>query len=73
MPNRSASSRLDQCVTPRFFGGVVSVAVITLARSTVRGRPGGRTPSRPASPLSAYRLRHRFTAGRVTLTRSAIS
>ena len=53
IPSRSASSRLDQCVTPRLFGGGVKVAVMILARSTLRGRPGGRTPSRPASPCSA--------------------
>ena len=53
IPSRSANSRLDQCVTPRLFGGGVNVAVITFARSTLRGRPGGRTPSRPASPCSA--------------------
>jgi len=51
--NRAASSRLDQCVTPRLFGGGVNVAVITAERSTLRGRPGGRTPSRPARPCSA--------------------
>ena len=41
IPNRSASSRDDQCVTPSFDGGGVKVAVITLDLSTLRGRPGG--------------------------------
>ncbi len=73
MPSRSASSRLDQCVTPRLFGGGVNVAVITFARST-RSRPPRRPdPVQAGQPSRAYRLRHRFTVGRVTPTRSAIS
>ena len=72
-PRRAASSRDDQCVTPRLAGGGVKVDVITAARSTVRGRPGRFWVSSPARPRSAYRDRHRFTVGRVTPTRSAIS
>ena len=34
-----ASRRLDQCVTPSFFGGGFSVADTILRWSTVRGRP----------------------------------
>src|SRR5215217_5569114 len=41
IPRRGASSRDDQCVTPRLFGGGVNVAAMTAARSTDRGRPGG--------------------------------
>src|SRR5215212_709045 len=72
-PNRGPSSRDDQWVTPRLFGGGVRVAAITAARSTRRGRPGGLSATRPAIPCSAYRDRHRFTVGRVTPTRSAIT
>ena len=51
----------------------VNLTLITFARSTLLRRPGGLTPSRPASPPAAYRLRHKLTVGRVTPTRSAIS
>ena len=51
-PSRGPSSRDDQWVTPRLCGGGVSVAAITAARSTRRGRPGGLSPTSPASPCS---------------------
>ena len=35
IPKWLPNSRLDQCVTPRLFGGGVSVAATTLARSTL--------------------------------------
>ncbi|GAA3512718.1 hypothetical protein GCM10022262_40870 [Georgenia daeguensis] len=72
-PNRAASSRLDQCVTPRLSGGGTNVAAITSARSTRRGRPVRDSSTNPLSPRSAYRSRHRFTVGRDTPTRSAIT
>ena len=34
IPSRGASSRDDQCVTPRLFGGGVNVAAMIAARST---------------------------------------
>ena len=70
-PPRPRSSPLKNLDPVWLF--TLNVAVITFARSTLLGRPGGLTPSRPASPLAAYRLRHRFTVGLVTPTRSAIS
>ena len=39
-PRCRASSRVDQCVTPYFFGGAFSVALTTARWSTRRGRPG---------------------------------
>src|SRR4051794_41959712 len=54
-PSRGASSRDDQCVTPRPFGGGVSVAATIAARSTWRGRPRPRRPAPPAPPASAQR------------------
>ena len=70
---RSASSRDDQCVTPSLSGGGVNVAAKILARSTVRGRPDRCSSSNPCHTPPAYRDRHRFTVGRATPTRSAIS
>ena len=71
--NRAASSRLDQCVTPRLFGGGVNVASTIRRGSTVRGRPGRSSSASPANPRSRYRFRHRSTVGRDTPTNSAIS
>ena len=71
--NSAASSRDDQCVTPSRAGGGVNVAVTIRRGSTVRGRPGRSSSASPSSPASAYRDRHRFTVGRDTPTRSAIS
>ena len=51
MPRCLPNSRVDQCVTPYFFGGGRSVAAMTLARSTRRGRPERGSSTRPARPL----------------------
>ena len=53
IPSRGASSRDDQCVTPRLLGGGVNVAEMIAARSTDRGRPGGRCPTNPPTPDAA--------------------
>ncbi len=47
---RSASSRVDQCVTPRFFGGGLNVAATIARWSSSRGRPGFDASARPAIP-----------------------
>jgi len=46
MPRCLPNSRVDQCVTPYFFGDRR-----TLARSTRRGRPERGSSTRPARPL----------------------
>ena len=50
IPSCRASSRVDQCVTPSFFGGGVSVAVTIAAWSIARGRPDRGSSSSPAIP-----------------------
>ncbi len=47
-----ASNRLDQCVTPNFFGGGANVAAITFARSITRGLPERGSSSKPAIPVA---------------------
>lgn len=69
----ASSSRVDQCVTPYFFGGGFNVAATTLRRSIVRGRPERSSSSRPAIPLDWYRCRHPMTVGRDTPTCAAIA
>jgi hypothetical protein len=66
IPRCRASNRVDQCVTPYFLGGGVSVAVTIRRWSIVRGRPDRGSSSSPASPCSAYRSRHPITVGRDT-------
>jgi len=56
-----ASSRLDQCVTPSFFGGGASVAAKILARSTVRGGPERCSSSSPLTPATSYLARQLIT------------
>ena len=51
--SRAASSRLDQCVTPRLAGGGTSVSATIWRWSMVRGRPGRSSSTRPATPASA--------------------
>ena len=53
MPRWRASSRLDQCVTPYFFGGEVNVVATTARWSTRRGRPERGSSARPARPEAA--------------------
>lgn len=72
-PRRRPSNRVDQCVTPYFFGGGFSVVAMTLARSTLRGRPERGSSTSPARPPRRYRSRHAITVGRETPTRCAIS
>ena len=38
-PRWSASNRVDQCVTPYFFGGALSVVATIVRWSTTHGRP----------------------------------
>lgn len=71
--NLAASSRDDQWVTPRLFGGVRKVAAMIASRSTVRGRPDRASSTSPAIPDSSYLLRHNVTVGRETPTRAAIA
>ena len=71
--SRDPSSRDDQCVTPSRTGGGVRVAAMLSRSSTRFGRPDRSPSTRPATPASRYRKRHRFTVGRETPTRSAIS
>jgi hypothetical protein len=73
IPKCRASSRVDQCVTPYFFGGGVYVAVTIRRWSMVRGRPERGSSSSPASPCAACRSRHPITIGLDTLTVSAIA
>ena len=67
------SSLVVQCVTPYLFGGGFSVAAMTLARSTSRGRPERGPSTSPARPPRKYRPRHAITVGRETPTRCATS
>ncbi len=71
-PSCLASSRLDQCVTPRFCGGASKVANTIRTGSITRGRPGLARSSRPAIPSAAYRFFHAITVGFETPTRSTI-
>jgi len=50
---RLASSWLDQCVTPGFFGGGFSVSATIARWSSLRGRPGFGAFARPAIPRSS--------------------
>lgn len=50
MPSFLDSAREDQCVNPVDFAGGASVAAITLALSTRRGRPDRSRSARPSSP-----------------------
>jgi hypothetical protein len=68
-----ASSRLDQCVTPNFFGGGFNVVATILLWSIVRGRPDRASSDSPPIPQRAYRVRQLVTVGRDTPTRAAIS
>jgi hypothetical protein len=52
-PNRGASSRLDQCVTPSFFGGGRNVASTIFRSSTVFGRPDRSASDRAGNPARA--------------------
>ena len=72
-PSRAASSRDDQCVTPSFFGGGMSVSVMMRPWSTSRGRPGRASSCSPTIPRRMYRDRHDTTVWRDTPTRAAIS
>jgi len=63
-PRRPASSRVDQCVTPRRSGGGSRVAAMMAASSTVLGRPERGSSSSPAMPCAAYRSRHLMIVGR---------
>jgi hypothetical protein len=49
IPRCLANSRVDQCVTPRFFGGGFKVAVTIAAWSML---PGRCSSSSPATPLT---------------------
>ncbi len=51
--SRAASSRDDQWVTPRLFGGVRKVAAMMASRSTVRGRPERASSTSPPVPASS--------------------
>jgi hypothetical protein len=73
VPSRSASSRDDQCVTPKPAGGGRNVSVTIRRGSIDRFRPDRCSSASPASPCSAYRARHAFTVGRLTPTSRAIS
>jgi hypothetical protein len=68
-----ASNRLDQWVTPRDFGGGLSVADTIAAGSTVRGRPDRGASASPPIPLRSYRARQAITVCRVIPTRRPIS
>jgi hypothetical protein len=72
IPRWRASSRLDQCVTPRWLGGGSSVASTIDIGSIVGGRPGLGRSSSPAIPSRAYRRFHPMTAGLLSPTRSTI-
>ncbi len=72
-PRRPASSRVDQCVTPRRSGGGSRVAAMMAASSTVLGRPERGSSSSPAMPCSAKRSRHLMTVGRETPSLRAAS
>ena len=52
-PSLGARSREDQCVTPRLFGGGVSVAAMIFASSIIFGRPGRCSSTNPSIPRSA--------------------
>ena len=52
IPNWSASSRADQCVTPSVSGGSVKVATTTSASSITAGRPGRSRSANPFIPAS---------------------
>lgn len=58
MPRCCPNSRVDQCVTPNFFG---SVAATIAEWSNSRGRPDRSLSSRPFRPRSMYRLRYWIT------------
>jgi hypothetical protein len=73
MPSWSASSRLDQCVTPSFSDGGSSVASTTATSSTCAGRPGLGRSANPSSPPSRYRFFQPITVGLDTPTRATIS
>ena len=47
----AASSRLDQCVIPSFFGAALSVAAMICRWSIVRGRPERASSDSPPIPL----------------------
>ena len=67
-----ASSLDDQCVTPYCAGGADSVAAMIRSSSTRLGLPARGASTRPARPLSAYRLRHFHTDVVVVPTSAAI-
>jgi hypothetical protein len=48
--NRAPSSREDQCVTPSFFGGGLSVSAMIRSWSSARGRPVRGSSVSPAIP-----------------------
>ena len=73
IPSCAASSRLDQCVIPSFFGGALSVAAMIRQWPIVRGRPGRASSDNPPIPLRSYRARQPVTVGRDTPTRCEIS
>ena len=76
IPSRSAISRVDQCVTPRWAGGLplsANVSASTATSSITAARPGRGSSSSPSTPDCSYRSRHLSTVGRDVPVRSAIS
>ena len=73
IPSSLPNSRDDQCVMPNRGGGASNVRTTTADSSTTAGRPDRGASVSAASPPMAYRPRHRFTVGRDTPTRWAIS
>jgi hypothetical protein len=78
--SQSASRRADQCLTPCACsdsggGDTVAARISHTAASvcTVTGPPPRRASSSPASPDSAYWLRHLTTVGSLQPTIAAIS
>jgi hypothetical protein len=69
--SRPPGSREDQCLTPSFFGGGLSVSAMIRSWSTFRGRPGRGSSVNPPIPLRSYRARQPITVGRDTATRGA--